>query len=210
MAHSAWMPLYWGDYFKQTLEFSTFQHGCYLLLIGAYWARGGPLPNDPKALANICKTSPDKLARYGNPVLAKFTSKDGLLYHDRVEKELLRSGERQAAAIANGRAGGLAKSKLTTITPTIESKKVVSLEGFVIGGGGRKGGIEMTPENKLSLFHNWLAPLLGEGGWVILQEAMDPTAKGFDEAVALCRQTARKNGKGWPHQWPKRESANGA
>ena len=95
MAHSFWMPLYWGDYFSDTLEFSTFQHGCYLLLIGAYWQRGGPIPDEPEALARICRTSCDKLARYGNPVLARFHRKDGLLHHKRIDLELLRSSKRQ-------------------------------------------------------------------------------------------------------------------
>lgn len=114
--HAIWMPLYWGDYFRDTLEFSTFQHGCYLLLIGAYWERRGPLPDDIQALARICRTSPDKLARWGNSVLAKFTRSDGLLRHERIENELLKSSARLAAARANGKAGGLAKSKLITIT----------------------------------------------------------------------------------------------
>ncbi len=115
-AHGIWMPMYWADYFKDTLDFSTFQHGCYMLLIGAYWERGSPLPDDLPSLARICRTTPDKLARYGNPVLGKFTRSEGLLRHQYIENQILNSNGRLAAARANGRAGGLAKSKLTTIT----------------------------------------------------------------------------------------------
>ncbi len=197
--HGIWMPMYWADYFKDTLDFSTFQHGCYLLLIGAYWERGSALPDDMAGLARICRTTPDKLARYGKSVFGKFTRSDGLLRHERIEFEILRSSDRLAAAKANGRAGGLAKSKLTTITTTKEeSKKVVD-----IFGGKKKGGLEMTPENRLSLFHNWLAPLLGADGWKIIAEAMNPESEFYAVAVETCKVTAKRNGKGWPHQWPK-------
>lgn len=118
----AWMPMYWGDYFKHTLHFTNFQHACYLLLIGAYWCNGGPIPDDPEYLAQVCRTTLDKLSRFGKPVIAKFTSKDGLLHHERIDLEILRSSNRQAAATANGRAGGLAKSKLITVTSTKEKK----------------------------------------------------------------------------------------
>ena len=63
--------------------------------------------------------------------------------------------------------------------------------------------LEMTPENRLSLFHNWLAPLLGQDGWTFIREAMDPTSLNYSEAVTHCRKVARQHGKGWPHQWPK-------
>ena len=101
MAERPWMPMYWGDYVKDTLHLNTFQHGCYMLLIAAYWIRGGPLPDDPKYLARVCRTTADKLARYGNPVLAMFCCRDGLLVHKRVEKELLRSSVRSASASAS-------------------------------------------------------------------------------------------------------------
>lgn len=144
---SAWMPIYWGDYFKKTLHLSTFQHGCYLLLIGAYWERGKALPDDPESLARICRTSCDKLARYGNPVLAMFTRKDGLLYHERIENELFKSGNRQAAAIANGRAGGLAKFKLSTTTTTEEKKKPDSSSDAIAPAKRLRKVTSQIPEN---------------------------------------------------------------
>jgi uncharacterized protein YdaU (DUF1376 family) len=202
---AAWMPVYWGDYFKDTLGFTAFQHGCYLVLIGAYWTNGGPLKDDRAELAAICGTSSDKLARYGKRVLAKFTCKDGLLYHDRIEKELLKASNRQAAAIANGRAGGMARAKLPTPTPTKEEK----IEGKILDsglGGKRANKTAMSEENKLSVFHNWLAPLLGSQGWAIIGKAMEPSSPDFEVCLDICRRTARQNGKGWPHQWPKKQA----
>jgi len=201
--HGIWMPLYWGDYFSDTLEFSTFQHGCYLLLIGAYWTRGGPLPNDPIALARICKTSCDKLARYGNPVLARFYCDGGLLKHKRLEIELLKSSDRQAAAVANGRAGGLAKSKLPHHTNT--NKEVSNIVSF--NGVGKENGkvTVQNPNERLARFQKWLAESPGNLGWdVVIAAAHTPPTRENLVALELCKARARELGKGWPHQWPVR------
>jgi uncharacterized protein YdaU (DUF1376 family) len=40
-----WMPIYWGDYLRDTRHFNTEQHGAYLLLIAHYW-QNGSLPTD--------------------------------------------------------------------------------------------------------------------------------------------------------------------
>jgi uncharacterized protein YdaU (DUF1376 family) len=205
MPHSAWMPLYWGDYFQDTLEFSTFQHGVYLLLIGAYWARGGPLPNDPQALAKIARTSCDKLTRFGNPILAKFTCKEGLLYHSRIEKELLRSSERLESARANGRAGGLAKSYLTTSTSTKEESKKENILNFVVGKNGNGSGSGVTikdPAERLARFQKWLAESFPHNGWDLVAAAADKAHPQHEIALTACKRQARSLGKGWPTQWP--------
>lgn len=89
-------------------------------------------------------------------------------------------------------------SSASSSSPPSEVSKIVN---FSFGKG--RNGVEMTDENKLSLFHNWLAPLLGHGGWVIIEKAMDPASPEFLSALDACKRTARTNGKGWPHQWPK-------
>ncbi len=195
--HGLWMPIYWADYLADTQHFSTFQHGAYLLLIGAYWCRGGPIPADEASVARMCRTTKDKLARYGNPVLAMFTCKDGLLHHQRIDSEILKSSERLASAKANGRAGGLAKAYLTTTTTTKEESKILSISDF---GGKKVGG--RSPEWNLSKFQKKLAEEWGVG-WEIVGIAAKPEHPGYAEAVGVCRAVASKNGKGWPHIWPK-------
>ena len=48
----AWMPLYVGDYLRDTRDLNTLQHGAYLLLIMHYWQHDA-LPSDDARLAAI-------------------------------------------------------------------------------------------------------------------------------------------------------------
>ena len=48
----AWMPLYVGDYLRDTRDLNTLQHGAYLLLIMHYWQHD-VLPADDARLAAI-------------------------------------------------------------------------------------------------------------------------------------------------------------
>src|ERR1700733_7807446 len=52
-----WMPLYIGDYRRDTAHLSTLQHGAYMLLIMHYWETG-PLPADQRRLAKITGVDP--------------------------------------------------------------------------------------------------------------------------------------------------------
>lgn len=68
-----WMPMYWADYLANTLDFSTVEHGAYMLLIGFYWANGGPIRNDPVALMRVARVSGHEGEVILNRVLTKFT-----------------------------------------------------------------------------------------------------------------------------------------
>lgn len=113
-----WMPMFWADYFGDTLHLTTEEHGAYLLLIGVYWRRGSALPDDDEFLSSVTKLGPRKWQRVKSSVAKFFTVEGGFWTHTRVEKEILRSAGRLESARANGKAGGLAKGKLTTTTST--------------------------------------------------------------------------------------------
>lgn len=86
-----WMPVYWGDYFKNTFHLTTEEHGAYFLLMGYYW-QNGKIKNDKKLLKNITKISEKKLQN----VLSFFEEKEGYLYHGGLDEEKAKSAENKA------------------------------------------------------------------------------------------------------------------
>jgi uncharacterized protein YdaU (DUF1376 family) len=92
------MPLYVGDYLRDTRDLSTLQHGAYLLLIMHYWQHDA-LPTDDRQLAAIAGLSLSAWRRIGAPIKAKF--RDGWR-HKRIEAELVKA---ERVAIARRRAG---------------------------------------------------------------------------------------------------------
>lgn len=103
-----WMPLYVGDYIRDTRALSTQGHGAYLLLIMEYWTHGA-LPNDDESLARICLLS-DKDWLKLKPSVARFFDMPSWR-HKRIEEELEKARaayERRASA---GQRGGIAKAE---------------------------------------------------------------------------------------------------
>lgn len=89
MKVDTWMPIYWGDYAKDTGHLGAVHHGAYLMLIKHYWTQGGPLPADDDQLFRIaCVDSIAHWRKIKPVVLAFFEEREGRLHHDRIEKEL--------------------------------------------------------------------------------------------------------------------------
>lgn len=88
-AVGAWMPIYWGDYAKDTGHLGAVHHGAYLMLIKHYWVTGRRLPADDNQLWRIaCADSLAHWRKIKAVVLAFFEEKDGFLYHRRIDREL--------------------------------------------------------------------------------------------------------------------------
>ncbi len=123
-----WMPMYWADYVADTMHLTTEEHGAYLLLIAAYWRRGEALPDDDKFLAQVTRMTPKKWSKTKTVVQPFFELSGGVLIHKRLEKEILKSSSRLKSARAAGKAGGLAKSYLTTTTVTeVEERTAIAV-----------------------------------------------------------------------------------
>jgi uncharacterized protein YdaU (DUF1376 family) len=76
-------------YRRATRHLTTFQHGCYRLLIDEYMETREPLPDNDQALANICHAPIDVwLADAASIVRAFFRHKSGRLFHDYCDSEL--------------------------------------------------------------------------------------------------------------------------
>lgn len=101
-----WMPLYIGDYLRDTTRLTAAEHGAYLLLIMDYWVNGPP-PDDDRQLARIARTSVTVWRRHRREIVSKmFTIKGGFWVHKRIESELARAKE----AIGQKRTAGLASA----------------------------------------------------------------------------------------------------
>ncbi len=103
------MPLYIGDYKRDTAHLSVAEHGAYLLLIMHYWDRG-PLPNDPSVLAKIVGVSRQQWVHMSPNILAYFELSIGkqLLRHNRIDKELAKAEIITAKRQLAGARGGFA------------------------------------------------------------------------------------------------------
>lgn len=104
-----WMPLYWGDYFKDTGHLSTAEHGAYLLLIGHYWVSGKPLPDDDAKLAQITRQGQASWRKMRATLAEFFAIEDGRWRHGRVEEEIAKAFAFIGKQAANGSRGGRPK-----------------------------------------------------------------------------------------------------
>lgn len=98
-APKIWMPLYIGDYLRDTRRLSTLEHGAYLLLIMEYWQQGG-LPDDDAQLARIACLSPSEWKSV-RPTISSFF-RNGW-NHERIERELAQAREKQDKARESAR-----------------------------------------------------------------------------------------------------------
>lgn len=97
-----WMPIYWGDYVRDTGNLNNAGHGAYLMLIKHYWCIGEPLSDDDDELWRIacCDSKRDWLIL--RPRIARFFQiAEGKWRHRRVDAEL-----EKAAAITSAKAEG--------------------------------------------------------------------------------------------------------
>lgn len=117
------MPIYWGDFLKDTMHLSTEEKGAYLLLIGHYWSTGGAVKNDKILIKNVCGLSFKKLKN----VLEFFEEKDGFLHHYRIDSELSKALENQESQRKRTEAATAARRiKSTNVTPNVTNNVTLS------------------------------------------------------------------------------------
>jgi len=99
----AWMPLYIGDYLRDTRDLNTLQHGAYLLLIMHYWQHDG-LPTDEARLAAIAGLSVAQWRRIRAAIEAKFAAG---WKHKRIDAEIAKVDRALMQRRLAGRNGGI-------------------------------------------------------------------------------------------------------
>ena len=211
------MPLHIGKYLADTAHLTRDQHGAYVLLLMAYWCRGGPLPADDARLAATAKATPSEWRRHLRPVLSEFfTEVDGTWRQKRCEIELDRARALSKAKAEAGKKGAESRWQIDSTamaepssshkqtdaplpqpsTPTNQGIK----NGFS-GGGNGTVTIENSHE-RIARFQQKLAQALGPAGWETVVAACTRADPRHDASLALCKETARSLKKGWPRQWP--------
>jgi uncharacterized protein YdaU (DUF1376 family) len=88
---TCWMPLYVGDYLRDTGHLSTAEHGGYLLALMHAWGHGGLLPRDETRLQRICKMDAKQWAASRDTLLEFFYLTEDGYRQKRVERELERA-----------------------------------------------------------------------------------------------------------------------
>jgi len=116
-----WMPLYIGDYLRDTSRLTTEQHGAYLLLIMDYWANG-PLPDDDFALAQVTRLHPAAWKKNRASIARMFVVVDGVWRHKRIDEELDEARRFIEKQKANGAKGGRPKKTQTTTQDETQKK----------------------------------------------------------------------------------------
>lgn len=107
---NAWMPIYWGDYSRDTAALNALCHGAYLMLLAHLWCTERGIPDDDVQLCRITRC--DDLAEWRRvrPLVAGFFEiADGIWRHRRVERELDAARRRCESRSAIGRAGAEAR-----------------------------------------------------------------------------------------------------
>lgn len=102
----AWMPIYWGDYVRDTGHLNNAGHGAYLMLIKHYWNTGEPLTDDDNELWRIaCCDSKKEWMKLRPKIVRLFIFDHGKLRHKRIEAELTRACAITSAKAEAGKKG---------------------------------------------------------------------------------------------------------
>ena len=77
-----WMPLYIGDFLRDTTGLDTEMIAEYILLYVAIWTKAGPLPDDNERLARICRMTTERFIETREELSSLFDVRDGGWSHD--------------------------------------------------------------------------------------------------------------------------------
>jgi uncharacterized protein YdaU (DUF1376 family) len=104
------MPMYWGDYARDTGHLNAAGHGAYLMLIKHYWSTGNPLADDDDELWRVaCCDSKKEWQKLRPKIVRLFIQDGGKLRHKRVEKELIKACAITHAKAEAGKKGAEAR-----------------------------------------------------------------------------------------------------
>jgi uncharacterized protein YdaU (DUF1376 family) len=96
------MPLYVGDYLRDTRHLTTIQHGAYMLLIMEYWTKG-KLPDTDAGRRRVTAMTVKQWSTNRSELAAMFTPD---WRHERIEAELKKASDLRLKRQVYGAKGG--------------------------------------------------------------------------------------------------------
>jgi uncharacterized protein YdaU (DUF1376 family) len=108
----AFMPVYTGDYLRDTRHLTPMRHGIYLLALMHCWDQRGPMPLDEQECAGVCNCrSADEIDALRYVIGRFFIRMEDGHYNSRLQREIERSNAISGARSEAGKAGALARAK---------------------------------------------------------------------------------------------------
>lgn len=101
-----WMPLYIGDFMRDTAGMETEMIGAVVLLYLRIWSKDGPLPDNNEKLGRICQMPSDRFAEIREEISFLFDVNDGDWTHNELLAERAKWVETRRKKSEAGRVGG--------------------------------------------------------------------------------------------------------
>lgn len=126
-----WMPIYIGDYLRDTQDLTAEEHGAYFLLLMYYWQKKGAIGADIKRLSIVAKASHDITK---SVLTLFFTLENGSYKNKRSDKELQFAQSRSNSARANINKRWNKDSNTAVDTPVIPPYNDGNTAEYTAGG----------------------------------------------------------------------------
>lgn len=108
----AYLPLYTGDYLRDTRHLTPLKHGVYLLLLMHCWDQKGPLPLDEQECAGIANCrSADEVEALRYMLQRFFVQMEDGYYNKRMQQEVTRAASLSASRSDAGKRGSAARMR---------------------------------------------------------------------------------------------------
>jgi uncharacterized protein YdaU (DUF1376 family) len=112
------MPLFPGDYWRDTGGLNAEEHGVYLQLLMRLWVAKGSLPFDQARLARMTSIDPTRWPEVWQTISHFFEVEDGFVKHRRVLRDLVKTSQLQQKRREAGRKGGSKRQANAKQTPS--------------------------------------------------------------------------------------------
>jgi len=102
------MPIFIGDYLKDTTFLTTEQHGAYILMLFACWQHGS-IPDSDQVIRRITGLDKDAWSESKDVLMAYFKIQDGAIHHSRIDRELISARRKKKSMSTRGKSGADAR-----------------------------------------------------------------------------------------------------